>query len=67
VSSAEDRNGGEVEKSIQKQISRLAYGSLEMTSSTLFYRTLSSQRKYHFNRQTKSCNKKSEAGKNLPR
>jgi hypothetical protein len=32
--------GREAEKSIQKQISRLACGSLEMTSSTLFYGAL---------------------------
>jgi len=33
--------GREVEKSIQKQISRLAYGSLEMTTPALFYRAFS--------------------------
>jgi len=36
-----DRSGTEcreVEKSIQKLISRLAYGSLEMTFCTLFYK-----------------------------
>jgi hypothetical protein len=41
VSSVEDRNGDEVEKSIKKQISRLAFGSLEMTLLSVSYKVLS--------------------------
>ena len=40
MSSVEDRNWGEVEKSIKKQISRLAFGSLEMTSYRIFYKVI---------------------------
>jgi hypothetical protein len=36
-----------VEKSIQKQISRLAYGSLEMTPSILFYTAISGRTPNH--------------------